>query len=95
MLTAIFFFFLGVFLAPVVRPLLRPFATEVMKFFVTVTYELRTAAARAREEMEDAVAAAEAERAAKQSAATAGNTQSDASKDASKAEPNKSSLDGA
>lgn len=91
MLTAILCFFLGVFLAPVVRPLMRPLAAEVMKFFVTATYEVRSAAARAREEMEDAVAAAEAERAAKQSAATAGNVKADASK----AEPNKSSSDGA
>lgn len=92
MLTAIFCFFLGVFLAPVVRPLMRPFAAEVMKLFVAATYEVRSAAARAKEEMEDAVAAAEAERAAKRSTANAPDS---AQADAPKAEPKKAGVDGA
>lgn len=79
MLTALISFFLGVFLAPVVRPLMRPFAVEVMKLFVTATHEVRTAAAKVKEEVEDAVAATEAERAAKQAAA-AQDTQKDAAK---------------
>ncbi len=69
MLTGLICFFVGVFMAPIIRPLLRPFATEVMKLFITATYEVRSAAAKVKEEMEDAVAAAHAERAAKQRAA--------------------------
>lgn len=90
MLTAILCFILGVFLAPVVRPLMRPLVAEVMKFFVTVTYEVRSAAARAKEEMDDAVAAAEAERAGKQSTSTAANVQADLSN----TELKKAGLDG-
>ena len=90
MLIAFVSFFLGVFFAPLVRPLMRPFAAEVMKLFVTATYEVRSAAARAMEEIEDAVATAEAERAAKQSAAPPGDVRADAPK----AEPNKSNTDG-
>lgn len=69
MLTALISFFLGVFLAPVVRPLVRPLALEVMKLFVSASYEIRSAAAKMKEEVEDAVAATEAERAAKQATA--------------------------
>ncbi len=90
MLIAFVSFFLGVFFAPLVRPLMRPFAAEVMKLFVTATYEVRSAAARAKEEIEDAIATAEAERAAKQSAAPP----SDAHADSTKTEPSKSSADG-
>ena len=84
MLTALISFFLGVFLAPMVRPLIRPFVAEVLKLFVTATHEVRTAVAKVKEEVEDAVAATEAERAAKH-AAPAQDTQTQT--DAPKREP--------
>jgi hypothetical protein len=70
MLTALISFLLGVFFAPVVRPMMRPLALEIMKLFVSASNEVRSAAAKMKEEVEDAVAATEAERAAKQAAAT-------------------------
>jgi hypothetical protein len=70
MLTALISFLLGVFFAPLVRPMMRPLALEIMKLFVSASYEVRSAAAKMKEEVEDAVAATEAERAAKQAVAT-------------------------
>jgi hypothetical protein len=66
MLTAIFCFFLGVFFAPLIRPLARPFFSEVVKLFVMATHEVRMTVAKVKEDMEDTVATAQAERAAKE-----------------------------
>lgn len=65
MLTNILMFFLGVLLAPVVRPLLRPLFVEMVRAGVQTVDEVKRLSAQAREGVEDAVAEAEAERAAK------------------------------
>ncbi|GMV23946.1 MAG: DUF5132 domain-containing protein [Vicinamibacterales bacterium] len=71
MLTAIVSFLLGVFLAPVVRPLFRPVFVELVKVSILTADEARRAAARVREDMEDAVAEAGAERTTRARKATA------------------------
>jgi hypothetical protein len=64
-LTALGCFFLGVFFAPAVKPLLRPFFLEIVKVIVSLLNEIKFASAKMKEEMDDAVAAANAERQAK------------------------------
>ena len=66
MLIAFFCFFLGVFFAPLIRPLARPFFAEVIKLFVMATHEVQMTVAKVKEDMEDTVATAQAERAAKE-----------------------------
>ncbi|MCG8459066.1 MAG: hypothetical protein MI919_22545 [Holophagales bacterium] len=56
-------FLLGVFLAPLVRPALRPLFVEVVRAILRLVGEIRRLAAEAREGLEDAVAEAEASRA--------------------------------
>ena len=53
-------FFLGVFLAPVVRPLFKPLFVEIVKLVISASQELKTASVRVKEEVEDAVAEANA-----------------------------------
>lgn len=77
MLTAFFCFFLGVFFAPLIRPLARPFLAEVVKLFVMATHEVQKTVAKVKEDMEDTVATAQAERAAKEKV-VAENTTADA-----------------
>ena len=57
-LTALGCFFLGVFFAPAVKPLLRPFFLEIVKVIVSLLTEIKFASAKMKEEMDDAVAAA-------------------------------------
>jgi len=64
-LSIFFGFLLGLFFAPVVRPLLRPMFVELVKLTMTSWYEGQRMSAKVREEVEDAIAQAEAERAAK------------------------------
>lgn len=71
MLSIFFGFLLGLFFAPVVRPLLRPMFVELVKVSMTSWYEGRRISAKVREEVEDAIAQAEAEQAAKARAAAA------------------------
>jgi len=65
MWTAIFAFFAGVFLAPVVRPLLRPLFVELVRATMMTADEVRRLSAEMRENIEDAAAEARAEREAK------------------------------
>ncbi len=62
-------FFLGVLLAPVVRPLLRPLFVELVRAGVQTADEVKRLSAQARESIEDAAAEAEAERTRKARAA--------------------------
>lgn len=74
MLTAAIAFLLGVFFAPVVRPLARPVLIEIIKAGLLVGDEVRRMSAQVREGMDDAraEAAASADRAqAKAQAAAA------------------------
>lgn len=64
-LTALACFFLGVFFAPAVKPLLRPFFLEIIKVLVSIINEIKVASAKMKEEVDDAVATANAERQAK------------------------------
>lgn len=81
MLSIFFGFLLGLFFAPVVRPLLRPMFVELVKLTMTSWYEGRRMSAKVREEVEDAIAQAEAEQAAK------ARTQAAAHADAAAAPP--------
>ncbi len=76
MLTNIVMFFLGVLLAPVIRPLLRPVFVELVRAGVQTVDEVKRLSAQAREGIEDAVAEADAERAAKARKAAAAHTES-------------------
>ena len=60
MLTAVIAFFLGVLLAPVVRPLLRPFFVEIVRAVLLTSDEVRRLTAEMRENIEDAAAEAKA-----------------------------------
>jgi hypothetical protein len=71
MITNIVMFFLGVLLAPVIRPLLRPVFVELVRAGVQTVDEVKRLSAQAREGIEDAVAEAEAEQAAKAKKAAA------------------------
>lgn len=57
---ALLCFLLGVFLAPVVRPLFKPLFVEIVKLIVAASQELKTASVKVKEEVEDAVAEANA-----------------------------------
>jgi len=65
LLTAAIAFLLGVFFAPVIRPLARPILIEIIKAGLMVGDEVRRMSAQVREGMDDAraEAAASAERA--------------------------------
>jgi hypothetical protein len=65
MWTAILAFFAGVFLAPVIRPLLRPLFVELVRATMMTADEVRRLSAEMRENIEDAAAEARAEREAK------------------------------
>ena len=65
MLTATLAFFAGVFLAPVIRPLLRPIFVEFIRATMMTADEVRRLSAEMRENIEDAAAEAKAERDAK------------------------------
>ena len=52
LLTAVVSFLLGVFFAPVVRPMFRPMMLEIMKAWIVASDEARRATAQAREDME-------------------------------------------
>jgi hypothetical protein len=65
MLIPILAFFAGVFLAPVIRPLLRPFFVELVRATLMTADEVRRLSAEMRENLEDAAAEARAEREAK------------------------------
>jgi len=75
MLTNIVMFFLGVLLAPVIRPLLRPIFVELVRAGVQTVDEVKRLSAQAREGIEDAVAEADAERAAKARKAAAAHSE--------------------
>lgn len=64
MLTILVSFGLGVFLAPVVRPLLRPIIVEIIRAGLTIAAETRRLSAQVKEGMEDVAAEANAQRAA-------------------------------
>lgn len=66
MLIPLIAFFLGVFLAPVVRPLLRPLFVEIIRATIVTVDEVRRMSAQVRENVEDATAEVQAERAARQ-----------------------------
>jgi hypothetical protein len=55
-------FFLGVFLAPVVRPLLRPLFVELIRAGMMTADEAKRLSSEVRESMEDAAAEARAQR---------------------------------
>lgn len=61
MITAIISFLAGLFLAPIIRPLLRPLFVEAVKFGYQTMEEAKQAAAKVKEEVSDAVAVASAE----------------------------------
>jgi hypothetical protein len=61
MITAIISFLAGLFLAPIIRPLLRPFFVELVKFSYQTMEEAKQAVAKVKEEVSDAVAVANAE----------------------------------
>jgi hypothetical protein len=63
-------FFLGVFLAPVVRPLLRPLFVEVIRASLVTIDEAQRLTAQVRETIEDAAAEAKAQQAAKAASTT-------------------------
>lgn len=69
-------FFLGVFFAPVVRPLLRPLLVEVIRVGLLTIDEAKRLTAEVRENIDDATAEVRAEREAKAraAAATQGNS---------------------
>lgn len=58
-------FFLGVFLAPVIRPLLRPIFVELIRATLMTADEVRRLTAEMRENIEDAAAEAKAQHEAK------------------------------
>lgn len=60
MLVAVIAFFLGVLLAPVVRPLLRPLFVEIVRAVLLTADEVRRLTAEMRENIEDAAAEAKA-----------------------------------
>ena len=64
-------FSLGVFLAPVVRPMLRPLFVELIRAGLMTVDETKRLAAEVRENIEDAAAEAKAQRDAKAAAAAA------------------------
>ena len=68
-LSTIAAFFLGVFLAPAIRPLFRPVMIELIRGGVVLTDEVKRASATLGESMEDAKAEADAERARRATAA--------------------------
>jgi|LakMenEpi03Aug12_release.lakeMendotaPanAssembly.Ray.scaffolds.fasta_scaffold05685_16 hypothetical protein len=61
MLIAIVSFLAGLFFAPILRPFLKPLFMETVKVAYLATEEVKRAAAKAKEDMADAVATAEAE----------------------------------
>jgi hypothetical protein len=61
MFTAIISFLAGLFLAPILRPLMRPFFIEIVKFGYQTMEEAKQAASKVKEEVSDAVAVANAE----------------------------------
>jgi hypothetical protein len=61
MITAIISFLAGLFLAPILRPLMRPFFIELVKFGYQTMEEAKQAASKVKEEVSDAVAVANAE----------------------------------
>jgi hypothetical protein len=67
-------FGLGVFLAPVVRPLLRPLFVELIRAGLMTVDETKRLAAEVRENIEDASAEAKAQRDAKAQATAAATT---------------------
>ena len=71
MLIPILTFFLGVFLAPVVRPLLRPIFVELIRATLMTADEVRRLTAEMRENIEDAAAEAKAQHDAKVATASA------------------------
>ena len=73
LLTAVVSFLLGVFFAPVVRPMFRPMMLEIMKAWIVASDEARRATAQAREDMEDIAEEARAEVKTRRSTATAQN----------------------
>lgn len=58
-------FFLGVLLAPVVRPLARPLLLELVRAGLQINEEVKRLSAQVREDIEDAAAEAEALKIAK------------------------------
>lgn len=62
MWTAIIAFALGVFLAPVVRPFLRPLFVELIRVALLTADEVRRLSSQVREDVQDAAAEAQAER---------------------------------
>jgi len=65
MLTNILMFFLGVLLAPVVRPLARPLLLELVRAGMQISEEMKRLSVQVKEDIEDATAEAEAVKAAK------------------------------
>jgi len=59
-----------VLLGPVIRPLLRPIFVEIIKVSITTSEEVRRMSVQVREDIEDAAAEVNAERAAKKAAET-------------------------
>ena len=63
MLTAIIAFALGVFFAPVIKPLLRPILVEIIKLALLTSEEVKRMSAQVKEDIEDAAAEASAQHA--------------------------------
>jgi hypothetical protein len=61
MLIAIVSFFLGVLLAPAVRPLLRPALVELVKGWILLSEEVKRTSVQVREDLEDIAEQAKAE----------------------------------
>lgn len=59
MLIAFFSFLAGIFFAPILRPLIKPFFIEIIKFSYSAVEEAKKATAKAKEDLADAVATAE------------------------------------
>ena len=64
MITAIIAFALGVFFAPVIKPLLRPLLVEIIKLTLVTADEVKRLSAQVKEDIEDAAAEANAQRTA-------------------------------
>jgi hypothetical protein len=71
MITAIVAFFLGVFFAPVIKPMLRPLFVEIIKLGLMTAEEVKKMSSKVKEDLEDAAAEANAQRNAQRTSASA------------------------
>lgn len=74
MLTAVIAFALGVFFGPVIKPMLRPLLVEIIKLALVTAEEMKRLSLQVKEDIEDAAAEANAQRATAQQAAAGPNS---------------------